>query len=111
MKKIFGRPSGPAPLESGLASRIARLAALRAQVKSIVGDIDGRPAEQLRHRISVCLDATDLWLLRPDLHMVIARAHSEVVACERINSLIPHFAGWLPARQLQPIQPGGSTPA
>lgn len=108
MKKLFGRPSGPAPLEPDLSSRIARLAVLREQVKSILEGFKGNEAEYLRYRISTCLDADDLWHLRPDLHLFIARAHSETEACARINSLLPHFQGWLPERQLQPIQPGGS---
>ena len=66
-------------------------------------DCSGTPAHRLGHKINVCRTASDLWLLRRDLYQCISQEHTQGVAAESINRLIPAFEGWLPASQFKRI--------
>jgi len=55
------------------------------------------------HKINVCRTASNLWLLRSDFYQCILQEHSQGVAAESINRLIPAFEGRLPASQLNRI--------
>ena len=60
-------------------------------------------AQRLIYKINRASAASDLWLLRSDVHQCIAQTHNQGEAAARINALIPAFDGWLPASQLKHI--------
>ena len=66
-------------------------------------DCSGTPAHRLGHKINVCRTASNLWLLRSDFYQCISQEHSQGVAAESINRLIPAFEGRLRASQLNRI--------
>ena len=87
-----------APLSKAHSGSVAAGPAQRAMV-----DCSGTPAHRLGHKINVCRTASNLWLLRRDLYQRISQEHSQGVAAESINRLIPAFEGRLRASQLNRI--------
>lgn len=101
IQRIFG-----ASIRSARAARRSQkltLDQLRQHLQSALVDCSGMPAHRLGYKINVSRTAGDLWLLRSDLYLCISQEHSQGVAAERINGLIPAFEGWLPASQLRRI--------
>lgn len=76
---------------------------IRERFYSAMRDCSDWRAERMLYKIKLASTAADLWLLRSDLHLCISQLHSQQVAAERINALIPAFEGLLPARQLSRI--------
>ena len=66
---------------------------------SLLQDCDDLNAQRVNHRINGAVTADELWQLRNELHQCISRLHSQSEAAKRINSLLPMFEGWVPARQ------------
>lgn len=77
----------------------ARTAMLHA-----VHDCEGLPALRLRQKLETTHSAQELWMLRNDAFQLICRRHTQSVATERINALVPHFEGLLDARQLARVR-------
>ena len=101
IRRIFGTALRPA--SAARRSQKLTLEQLRQSLQGALVDCSGMPADRLAYKIHVARTAADLWLLRSDLHQCISQAHSQNLAAERINALIPAFAGWLPASQLRRI--------
>ncbi len=66
-------------------------------------DVDGPDAERLRYKVRATREVRELWMLRSDIHQVISRHQSQSEAVQRINALLPYFAGWMPAKSLVKI--------
>ncbi|MDB5891748.1 MAG: hypothetical protein JWP47_2579 [Polaromonas sp.] len=81
----------------------ARLEHLRQCLRATLEDCTDVRVDRLNYRIDLAQTPSDLWLLRSDLHQCIAQLHSQQVAVERINALIPSFRGSIPSLQLLPI--------
>jgi hypothetical protein len=79
------------------------LSEIKLQVELAVQDLNGQDADRLRFKIRGCREANDLWLLRSDLHQLVAKRFSQQEAAQRINKLLPCFEGWLPAKNLTAI--------
>ena len=58
-----------------------------------------RTAEQIHSATSV----TELWMMRCDIYQCVAREKGQGEATRRINSLLPLFEGWVPAKQLTAV--------
>ena len=80
-----------------------KLDPIREHFYSAMRDCADSRAERMAYKIKVARTASELWLLRSDLHLCISQTHSQSVAAERINALIPAFKGLLPASQLSRI--------
>lgn len=96
-------------LPSGSPERLAPpaapadLAALRAQMLSVLDDCLDAPADRMRTRLLRARTANELWLARCDVYQLIASRHCESTAAQRINGLIASFEGWLPQHLLRRI--------
>lgn len=101
IRRFFGT-SMPSSGDSPKAGKLT-LEQIRQLLHNAISDCGGMRAQRVTYKISGCRTAGDLWLLRSDLHQCISQEHSQSVAAERINGLIPAFAGWLPASQLTRI--------
>jgi ERCC4-type nuclease len=66
-------------------------------------DIETHDAERLRHKVRATREVKDLWMLRSDVHQLISHQFNQQEAAQRINALLPCFAGWLPKATLTPI--------
>lgn len=93
-RRIFGA------LVPAIHGRPRPIEQIRSGLEAALHDCSGIRTQRMNYRIKAARTPADLWLLRSDLHQCIAQAHSQAVAAERINHLIPFFAGWVPARQL-----------
>jgi hypothetical protein len=63
-------------------------------------DIEGSSADQMRYKIRGAREVMDLWMLRSDIHQLIARKISQQEAAKRINDLLPCFKHWVPKNSL-----------
>jgi hypothetical protein len=63
-------------------------------------EIEGMQADRLRMRVRASQSVQDLWLLRSDIHQLLAQHFNQGEASHRINVLLPCFAGWIPDKQL-----------
>jgi hypothetical protein len=79
------------------------LSQIKLSVELCIQDLQGQEVERLRHKIRAVRDVRELWMLRSDVHQVIAKQVGQQVAAQSINSLIPCFVGWMPAKQLSKI--------
>jgi len=73
---------------------------IKQQFRALLSDCDDKRAQRVSYRISGALTADELWQIRSELHQCISQLHSQTEAARRINSLLPTFTGWVPARQL-----------
>ena len=73
---------------------------IKQQLRALLSDWDDKRAQRVGYRISGALTADELWQIRSELHQCISQLHSQTEAARRINSLLPTFTGWVPARQL-----------
>lgn len=102
IQRIFGTAiSGPSDTEK--AEKKQLLDGIRQSFHAALHDCSDVRAERVMYKINQARTPGELWLLRSDLHQCIAQIHSQSVAAERINNLIPVFEGLLPARQLSRI--------
>jgi hypothetical protein len=76
---------------------------IKLQLRTLLDDCSDKRAQRVSYRISGALTAEELWQIRSELHQCISQLHSQTEAARRINSLLPTFAGWVPARQLVKI--------
>ena len=102
IQRIFGTTM-PTPSETARSRGQKPLDKIRRSLHDTMHDCEGVRAQRMIYKINVAQTPADLWLLRSDLHQCISQAHSQSVAAERINSLIPVFEGWLPDGQLSRI--------
>ena len=72
---------------------------IQLQFRALLKDCDDLNAQRLSYRVNGAVTAQDLWQLRSELHQCISQRHSQREAADRINSLLPSFAGWIPAPQ------------
>ncbi len=79
---------------------------IRQRLHGALSDCRDAASQRVIYKINAAAAATELWLLRCDLHQCIARAHDQAEATRRINALLDAFEGWLPAHQLTEIQTG-----
>jgi hypothetical protein len=79
------------------------VAQIKQQLRMLLRDCSDKSAQRVAYRISGALTADELWQIRSELHQCISRRHSQTEAALRINSLLPAFTGWMPARQLMKI--------
>lgn len=93
----------PKFLNSKVDDKRLSLENIRHTFHTALHDCKNMGAQRLIYRINVAPTASDLWLLRSDVHQCIAQTHSQSEAAKRINALIPAFDGWLPASQLKQI--------
>lgn len=101
-KRIFGMGSPGSPKLGASPGRLP-LAEIRQQLHEAVYDCKDIRAQRMIYKINMATTPSELWLLRSDLHECIAQAHSQGLAAERINNLLPAFKGWLPDGQLTRI--------
>ena len=73
---------------------------IKQRFRELLSDCNDKRAQRLGHRISGALTADELWLIRCELHQCISQLRSQTEAARRIYSLLPTFAGWVPAHQL-----------
>ena len=76
---------------------------IKQQVRALLSDCSDKRAQRVGYRISGAMTADELWQIRSELHQCISQLHSQTEAARRINSLLPTFTGWVPARQLVKI--------
>lgn len=76
---------------------------IKQQLEASLHDIGNTDAQRLRLKIRAASTAHQLWLLRSDIYQCISKIHSQSLATQRINQLLPSFKHWLPARQLGAI--------
>lgn len=76
---------------------------IKQQLRALLVDCSDKRAQRVSYRISGAVSADELWQIRSELHQCISQLHSQTEAARRINSLLPSFNGWVPARQLVQI--------
>jgi ERCC4-type nuclease len=79
------------------------LSQVKLQVELSLQDIESHDVERLRYKIRAVREVRELWMLRSDVHQVIAKRISQQEAAKRINALLPCFEGWVPAKSLVKI--------
>ena len=72
---------------------------IKLKFRTLLKDCDDRNAQRVGYRVNGATSADELWQLRSELHQCISQLHSQSEAASRINSLLPCFEGWIPARQ------------
>lgn len=76
---------------------------LRRETLALLDDCSGTACVRLRMRLSSARTPQELWMARCDIFQLVASQHCQAQAAQRINALLPHFEGWLPARLLTPV--------
>lgn len=118
MKRVFSMPfiNSSSGGGSGMAmqraeQQVARdrakgklpLPEIKHNVEAALHDVVGTDAERLRFKVRAASSAHELWMLRSDIYQCISKTHSQSLAMQRINQLLPSFKQWLPAQQLTAI--------
>ena len=113
MHKVFGisfvpsssrqSVSKPADVNAPMPPGRTPMVEIRKRMNQCMHDMPGIEAERLRFKITAARTVPDLWLLRSDMYQTIAKLQNQSEAALRINSLLVHFAHWMPARQLLKI--------
>lgn len=74
---------------------------IRQQMHLILHDCSASVgAQRMIFKINLAETPAELWQLRTDLHMCIARLRGQAEAAERINTLLAGFEGWIAPAQL-----------
>ncbi len=76
---------------------------IRQHLHQALHDCQGMAVQRVIYKVNVAGSPDDLWLLRSDLYLCIARTHDQAEAARRVNALLSIFDGWLPPSQLTPI--------
>jgi hypothetical protein len=84
----FGQPSG--------FDEPVQLDCIRREMEHALHDCTGSRRVGALMLVQGARSALDLWLLRPEILLVVAQDHGQFVATERVNALTPLFRGWLP---------------
>lgn len=79
------------------------LSQVKLQMELCFQDVEGTDADRLRYKIRAVREVKDLWMLRSDVHQLISRQINQQEAAQRINALLPCFAGWIPKHSLVAI--------
>lgn len=72
---------------------------IQLQFRALLKDCNDLSAQRVSYRVNGAVSAEELWQLRSELYQCISQLHSQSEAAIRINSLLPSFAGWIPALQ------------
>jgi hypothetical protein len=73
---------------------------IKQRMELVLSDIKSLDVDRLLYKIRATLSVNELWMLRSDMHHVIAVVHSQSEAARRINSLLPCFSQWISTKQL-----------
>lgn len=84
--------------------KLQDLQAIRHALLQCVADCETLPAIRLRHKIAKATSVQELWLLRNDAYQLVSQRHSQTIAAERINGVLPCFECCMDARQLVRIK-------
>jgi hypothetical protein len=76
---------------------------IKKRMELALHDVTGTHVDGMRYKIRSARSAHELWMLRSDMHQVIAVLHNQSEAARRINSLLPCFSQWIGPRQLTAI--------
>lgn len=91
----------PAPVDA--APPVNRLPMVRADFLRCLVDVDTAAALPLQQRIDVARSLRDLWHLRAEVYRLVAVAHSQTEAEQRVASLNRHFPTRAPRSQFAPL--------
>jgi hypothetical protein len=80
-----------------------RLAAVRREFEAAVADVAAEDAEKLRWRIQHAPSLRELWHARAEVYRVVAIAHSQAEAEQRLMPLNRHFPTRAPRSQFAPL--------
>jgi len=100
LTRLFKGPGAPARRHATMKD----LQRIRTALMEAIGDCEGLPSTRLRHKIETAKSVQELWLLRNDAYQQVSQRHTQNVAAERINALIPFFEGIVDPRQLVRIR-------
>ncbi len=92
----FRRSKAEAPAP---ATRLT-VSQIKLETELCFQEIEGMQADRLRMRVRASQSVQDLWMLRSDIHQLLAQHFNQIEASHRINVLLPCFAGWIPDKQL-----------
>jgi hypothetical protein len=81
----------------------ASLSKIKLHTELSFQDISSVKSDRLRLKIRSARDVNEVWMLRSDVHQMIAREINQQEAALRINALMPLFEGWIPAKALTSI--------
>ena len=101
LQRLFG--TSVTSSSNQLAQKRRDIEPLRNSLHEDMHDCTDIRAQRMTYKINMARTPSELWLLRSDLHQCISQVHSQGVAAERINALIPAFESWLPATKLRRI--------
>jgi hypothetical protein len=76
---------------------------IKLKMESSLRDLEGSDADRQRQKILAARHVQDLWQMRSEVHQMIARHIGQQIASDRINALLPCFAGWIPKHFLVKI--------
>jgi hypothetical protein len=76
------------------------VAEVKLKFELAIQDLQGKDVDRLRYKIRGMREVRELWMMRSDVHELIAKQQSQGVAAKAINQLLPCFEGWIPAQQL-----------
>ena len=86
------------------AARPQDLQVIRTALLHCIEDCEHLPATRLRHKIAKSMTVQELWLLRNDAYQLVSQRHTQAIATERINAVLPCFECCMDARQLARIE-------
>lgn len=103
-RAVTGQAASPEGLAAAAKGGPCSLADVKKQLLLVLDDCrNGERYSSIEGRISSADSVIELWLLRSDIYQCVARESGQGEASRRINSLLPVFEGWIPARHLAPI--------
>jgi hypothetical protein len=76
---------------------------IRQYVLRTLNDCMGIHVAKLQYKVYAARSPKELWMLRSDIYQLVSHSHSQQVAADRINALLPYFENWIPQRQLTRI--------
>jgi hypothetical protein len=79
------------------------LVQIKLKIESSLQDVAGSEADRQRQKILAARHVQDLWQMRSEVHQLISRQIGQQIASDRINALLPCFAGWIPKHFLVKI--------
>lgn len=92
-----------APAPQDAAPSLGRLPGVREDFLDVVADVHSEDAEMLRDRIANASSLRELWHLRAEVYRVVAVAHSQAQAEDRVALLNHHFPTRAPRSQFAPL--------
>jgi len=79
------------------------LSQIKLNLELCIQDLQNGSADRLRYKIRGAREVRELWMLRSDIHQLIAKERDQQEAARAINALLPCFAGWMPPSQMVKI--------